>query len=161
MIVIGVGGYNATNAPGQGVKTFALGSCVAVVLLNPATRAVGMVHVALPSSAISPAKAMENPGYFADTGIPALLRQMTSQYGVMPNSTQLIVKMAGGANVMDPNQTFMIGKRNISAVLEVLARYGLKPVAADVGGEKSRTVSVFVDSGEVLLSSCGRQDWTI
>ena len=75
-IILGVGDYGASNQIGEEVKTFALGSCVSVVLLDPKTRTVGMVHVALPESVINKAKSIEKPGYFADTGIPALLSEM-------------------------------------------------------------------------------------
>ena len=55
-IVLGIGGIGATNTKGSSLKTYALGSCIAVVILDPQTRTVGMVHVALPDSSIKPEK---------------------------------------------------------------------------------------------------------
>ena len=92
-IVIGVGGLGASNTRGTTIKTYALGSCVAVVLLDPQTRTVGMVHVALPDSTIRPEKVASLPGYFADTGIPALLQEMRKCGTRGPQG--LIVKLAG------------------------------------------------------------------
>ncbi len=40
-IILGVGDYGASNSPEDEVKTFALGSCVSVIMLDPATRTVG------------------------------------------------------------------------------------------------------------------------
>ncbi|MBD3166806.1 chemotaxis protein CheD, partial [bacterium] len=53
VIYIGVGEYGATNKPGEVIKTLGLGSCVAVILLAPKQRAIGLVHVALPDSTIN------------------------------------------------------------------------------------------------------------
>ena len=102
------------------------------------------------------------PGYFADTGIVALIRHMQAIGCKGPGPGQgFTVKLAGGANVMDTNDTFMIGKRNILAAKKILWRYGLAPLAEDVGGSISRTVSVMVNTGEVILSSPGRGDWLL
>jgi len=159
-IMIGVGEFGGTNTAGESVKTMALGSCVAVILLHAPTRTVGMVHVALPESKVNPDRAKERPGYFADTGIPALLKLMAQKSG---NATGkgYIVKLAGGAKVMDPNNLFNIGDRNIAAVKKNLWQYGLGPAALDVGGQISRTVAVHVDTGKIIISSPGRNDWEI
>ena len=160
LIVLGIGDFGASNTQGATVKTYALGSCVAVVLLHPPTRTVGMVHIALPESSINPAKVKERPGYFADTGLPLLLREM-AKFGCDPRGKGLYVKLAGGASIMDQNETFNIGKRNVLAVKKILWSFGLGAVAEDVGGNYSRTVSVSVNTGQVILTSPGRPDWKL
>jgi len=159
-VILGVGEFGASRTAGDIVKTFALGSCVAVILMCPKTRTVGMVHVALPESKINLEKVKTRPGYFADTGIPALLKQMADM-GCDPRGRGFIVKLAGGAKIMDPNNTFNIGKRNALAIKKVLWKYALGPVAEDIGSTYSRTVSVSVSSGEVILSSPGRGEWKL
>ena len=159
-MVLGVGDLGACNDQDSEIKTYALGSCVAVILLDPKTRTVGMVHVALPESKINPAKVKERPGYFADTGIPILLDEM-AKLGCQPRGKGLIVKLAGGASIMDHNDTFNIGKRNLLAVKKILWSYSMGPRSEDVGGTFSRTVSVSVKTGEVILSSPGRPNWKI
>jgi len=159
-IILGVGDYGASNSPGEDVKTFALGSCVSVVLLDPKTRTVGMVHVALPESSINQAKSREKPGYFADTGIPALLAAMV-KFGCNPKGKGMVVKLCGGANVMDTNDTFQIGKRNALSIKKILWKYGMGAVSEDLGGNFSRTVTVSVDTGEIILSSPGRPNWKL
>lgn len=158
-LILGVGDYGAINKQGDVIKTFALGSCVAVILLDPKTKTIGMAHVALPDSKISPERVKERPGYFADTGIPVLIERMKS-LGV-GKARGLIVKLAGGACVMDPNSTFNIGKRNILAIRKCLWKYGMGAVAEDVGGNISRTVSVSVDTGKVVIASLGKDNWSI
>lgn len=159
-VILGVGDYGASKNPGDEVKTYALGSCVSVILLDPKTRTVGMVHVALPDSSINKAKAAEKPGYFADTGIPALLAEM-AKLGCHKKGRGMVVKLCGGANVMDTNDTFQIGKRNALAIKKILWSYGMGAVAEDLGENFSRTVSISVEAGQVTLSSPGRPNWQL
>jgi chemotaxis protein CheD len=159
-IILGVGDFGASNHAGEVVKTFALGSCVSVIMLDPKTRTIGMVHVALPDSSINKVKAHEKPGYFADTGIPALLQQMT-RFGCHKRGKGMVVKLCGGANVMDTNDTFKIGKRNALAIKKILWSFGMGAVSEDLGGNFSRTVTISVETGQVTLSSPGRPSWQL
>ncbi|MEE9255928.1 MAG: chemotaxis protein CheD [bacterium] len=159
-LILGIGDYGASNKPGSYVKTLALGSCIAVVLLDSKTHTVGMVHVALPEAKISPDKAASKPGYFADTGIPILLKQMAA-LGCNANGKGLLVKLAGGAQILDPSGVFNIGKRNLLAVKKFLWKHRLGAVAEDVGGTISRTVTVEIDTGKVTINSAGRGSWVI
>lgn len=159
-LILGIGDFGASKTPGTQVKTYALGSCVALVVLDPKTRTVGMIHIALPDSNINPQKVKERPGYFADTGIPKLLQEMTRCSG-NSNLRSMVVKLAGGAAIMDPNDTFNIGKRNVLAAKKILWAHGMGPVAEDVGGNFSRTVSVAVNTGEICISCPGRGQWKI
>jgi len=156
---VGVGEMRTSNRPGDVLRSYGLGSCIGLVMLSPNKRAVGMVHVALPDSKINQQLAKEQPGMFADTGIPFLLEEMVRYGCTVPGD--LIVKMAGGANILDPDSTFEIGKRNILAVKKTLWRYRLGPVAEDVGDFISRTLSVDVDAGMVVLSSPQKGEWQI
>lgn len=158
--ILGVGELGATNIPGETIKTFALGSCIAVILMDPATKCIAMDHIALPDSAVSPERAQEKPGHFADTGIPALLDEI-KKFGSRGDGRGFIVKLVGGATVMDPNNTFNIGKRNALAIKKILWSFGMGAAVEDVGGQISRTVEVDVREGKVKISSPGRADWEI
>jgi chemotaxis protein CheD len=158
--MLGIGEIGATVTPGGVIRTMALGSCVALLILDRKTRCVAMDHIALPDSAVSPDRAESLPGYFADTGVPALLKLIEKTAGGYSKGN-LIVKLTGGANVADPNNTFNIGKRNVLAIKKILWGYGLGPVAEDVGGFHSRTVTLERDSGKIILSSPGRPNWQI
>jgi chemotaxis protein CheD len=159
-VILGVGELGASREPGSVIKTFALGSCIAVVLFSPVTRSAGMVHVALPDSLTNPEKARERPGYFADTGIPPLLREMAA-LGNRPEGKGLTVKLIGGASIMDNNGVFNIGKRNLLAIKKILWGHGLGAIAEDVGGNYSRTVTVDVATGTVSVSCPGRGQWQV
>ncbi|PIE23084.1 MAG: chemotaxis protein CheD [Planctomycetota bacterium] len=157
---LGVGDLGATRQAGTGLKTYALGSCVALMLLDPKTHCVSMAHVALPESSIGPERAKQYPGHFADTAVPALLQAM-KRSGACGEHRRYIVKIVGGANVADPKNTFNIGKRNALAIRKALWAQGMGPSAEDIGGSLSRTVSLEVDTGIVFVSSPGRPDWRV
>lgn len=159
-IILGVGDMGATNTPGEAIRTIGLGSCVAVIIMDPKTRCIAMDHVALPESTTSPERALVKPGHFADTGIPALLKLM-AQKGSSENGAGKIVKLVGGASVMDPNNTFNIGKRNILAIKKILWQLGMGAIAEDIGGQISRTVEVDVNTGRVIIQSPAREQWEI
>ncbi len=160
VVVLGIGGLGASKEAGAVLKTFALGSCIAVVFFCPTTRSAGMVHVALPDSHINLEKARELPGYFADTGIPPLLREM-ARLSNRIGGKGLRVKLIGGASIMDDSGVFNIGKRNLLAIKKILWAHGLGAIAEDVGGNYSRTVSVDVATGEVTVFCPGRGQWQV
>jgi len=161
-IVLGVGDLAATVKAGAILKTYALGSCVALMILDKRTRCVSMAHVVLPESRISPEKVAKLPGYFADTATQALFDAMKKETGgILSPPSDLIVKMCGGANVVDDENTFNIGKRNALAIKKDLWKYGLAPRSDDTGGNFSRTVTLYQANGVVEISSPNKENWKI
>ena len=149
-IDIGIGQLEVSSRPEDELKTYALGSCVAVVIWDKVHKVGGMVHVALPESSINMEKASTQPGYFAHTGIEELLKKFRAKGGDPRTS---VTKITGGSRIMDENNTFDIGRRNILAVKRYLWKYRMGVVNEDTGGKISRTVSLYVDSGKVSLSN--------
>ncbi len=151
---VGIGKMAVSKTPGDLIKTMALGSCVGVMLYDPKIKAAGLLHIALPDSKVAKNKGQNRPCRYADTGIPLLLRGM-SKLGC-GRGRSLIVKIAGGANVLDPYDTFNIGKRNTLAIKKILWKNSLILKAEDVGGSISRTATIEVNTGRIILSSPGR-----
>jgi chemotaxis protein CheD len=151
---LGVGELGASATPGDVLKTMALGSCIAVILHEPTFPCAGMVHVALPDSQIHPARAEALPGYFADTGIPALLREMATHGGHCPPASYT-VKLVGGSNVMDARGKFRVGERNAEAIRAILRQRGMNVAATETGGTISRTVHLDVATGAVRVLTPG------
>ena len=147
-VVVGVADCRVTKDAAASIVTYALGSCIAVAIHDPVTRVGGMLHLMLPESSLDTVKAERNPYMFADTGIPALFRQA---YAAGAEKKRLIVRIAGGAQVMDDNGTFNIGKRNCLTVKKVLWKAGVMIHAESTGGRDSRTVRLEVDSGRFLM----------
>jgi len=149
-VVVGVGDMSASNNPAITLSTYALGSCVAVLLYDPASQAGALLHLMLPESKLSPEKALAQPAMFADTGLPMTLR---SFQGVRGDLTRVRIFLAGGASVFCTNDTFKIGERNLRATTGLLSRYGLRAHHAAVGGTINRTVHLNLGTGAVTLKT--------
>lgn len=160
VVLLGIGDYGATNDMNVEIKTMALGSCVTVILLDPQSKTAGMVHIALPDSNLQCARREFKPGYFADTAIPALLAEM-KKFGSYGRMQDMYIKLAGGARVIKGEGVLDIGRRNIEAIKQILLDNKVRPIAHDIGGVISRTVTVEVKTGIVRLSCPGRDDWFI
>lgn len=154
-VVVGIADCQISNVPDQVLVTYALGSCIAVAIHDPVAGVGGLLHYMLPESSIDPAKADERPYMFADTGIPLLFRR-AYQHGA--DKRRLVVRVAGGAQVMDPQGVFNIGKRNYLALRKILWKAGVLLQAEHVGGTSSRTVSLEVGTGRFWLRGPGSED---
>ena len=93
---VGIGDVTVSGGEKE-IKTYALGSCVALVVWDSMLKVGGMVHVALPESEINPEKARDKPGYFADTGLPVLFAELKK---IGANRKTCWVKMIGGASIL-------------------------------------------------------------
>ncbi len=74
-IVVGVADCRVSAAPCDEVATYALGSCIGLVVYDPQARVGGLLHFMLPDSAIA-TQGERNPYKFADTGIPRLIEEV-------------------------------------------------------------------------------------
>jgi chemotaxis protein CheD len=158
-IYIGVGECKASKSLNDTLKTKALGSCVAVIMLDPLNRSIGLLHAALPDSSINKNKLIERPGMFVDSGIPLLIKEMM-KLGY-DGKSRMIVKLAGGASIMDHNQIFNIGKRNLHTARKVLWAHKMGAMAEDVGGTISRIVTIETKTGKVTLTSPCLESWNL
>ncbi|HEX4773877.1 MAG TPA: chemotaxis protein CheD [Bryobacteraceae bacterium] len=152
VIVVGIGDCRVSNNPEDVLVTYALGSCVAVIIHDPTLGLGGLLHFMLPDSGMDTAKAERNPYMFADTGVPLLFR---SAYQLGSDKKSLQVTIAGGAQILDAPGTFNIGKRNYLALRKIFWKAGVLVHAEHVGGIVSRTVRLEVKSGKVMLREAG------
>jgi chemotaxis protein CheD len=151
-VVVGIGEGGISRDPDSALVTYALGSCIAVMLYDPVAKVGGMVHYMLPESSMSAEKSQARPCMFADTGIPHVLRATLAQGA---DKRRLIIFAAGGAQVMDDNGVFNIGKRNCLALRKALWKSGLVTHAEETGGTQARTVRMEVGTGRVWLHTPG------
>ena len=154
-LVVGMADCQVSRSGDDVLLTYALGSCIAVAIHDSVAGVGGLLHYMLPESSISPAKASENPYMFADTGIPLLFRQAYQQGA---EKRRLVVRVAGGAQVMDKEGVFNIGKRNYLALRKILWKAGVLLQGEDVGGNISRTVRLEVGNGRFWLRSSGQEE---
>jgi len=154
-VVVGVADCRISANPEAVLVTYALGSCIAVMIHDPVAGVGGLLHFMLPESGLDRVKAQQNPFMFADTGIPRLFH---GAYEQGADKRRLMVWVAGGAQVMDPAGVFNIGKRNHLAMRKILWKAGVLVHSEEVGGVISRTVRLEVGSGRVLLRGAGEDE---
>ncbi len=159
MRILGIGDMAATQAKGEGLKTLALGSSVALTLYDPESAAAGMAHVALPSSQLDPKLGAKMPGYFADTAVPALLRLFMNLENVSLKRT--LVKLTGAACLPNAHSDMDIGWRTAQALTARLADQGLTVAAQDLGKTMNRSVSMEIGDGSLLIYAPGRGMWSL
>jgi len=152
-IVIGMADCGIAADARSRLVTYALGSCIGLALYDPVAAVGGLLHFMLPDSTQFPGKATENPYKFADTGIPLMLDRLCAQGA---SKKRLIVYMAGGAQILDSEGVFEIGKRNCLAARRVLWKHGLLLAGEAVGGMDFRTVTLEVATGRFMLDEAGR-----
>jgi chemotaxis protein CheD len=150
VVTVGIGEVGVTADRAAVLITHGLGSCIAVMAYDVRRRIGGMLHFQLPSSALAPERAAESPGAFADTGIPLLFEKM---YALGSRKEDIVVKAAGGGNFHDDNGTFDIGKRNHTMMRKIFWRAQVLVSAEDIGGCKSRTARLYLDTGQVTIQS--------
>ncbi|MDR3698570.1 MAG: chemotaxis protein CheD [Candidatus Sulfopaludibacter sp.] len=153
-VVVGIADCRVGSVPGQVLVTYALGSCIGLAVYDPAVEVGGLLHFMLPDSTIDSARGRENPYMFADTGIPLLLQTV---YGQGASKRRLVAQAVGGAQMMDPQNLFEIGKRNYQALRRILWKAGVLLQSEAVGGMQSRTVRLEIGTGRVWLQEGGRQ----
>ena len=132
--------------------TYALGSCIAVVIYDPVVRVGGLLHLMLPDSALDRKKALETPAMFADTGIPLLFK---SCYQLGAEKKRMKVKIAGGASILNDANYFRIGQKNITAVRKIFWKNGVLIDAEDTGANCNRTVRLQITDGKCYVKTSG------
>jgi chemotaxis protein CheD len=143
-----------TDHPHTTLVTYALGSCIALIVHDPIAQVGGLLHFMLPQPT-DPVKARVNPFMFATTGIP-LLFQRAIDLGA--RRQRMVVHAAGGAQMMDQQGVFSIGRRNCQAMREILANAGISLESESTGGARFRTVRLEVGSGRVWLRGGNMED---
>ncbi|MGA2175399.1 MAG: chemotaxis protein CheD [Verrucomicrobiota bacterium] len=157
-LVVGVGGLAVSNNQAMILTTYSLGSCLGVTIYDPVRRAGGLLHAMLPDSSINTSKASEQPAMFVDTGMGALFR---AAYALKAEKRRLQICVAGGAQFLDQTGVFNIGQRNYACLIQLLDQHGLSIDAKDVGGLVSRTLHLYLSTGEVRLKISGQSTETI
>ncbi len=149
-VVVGIADLKVSNKPSDVLITYALGSCVAVVIYDPVVKVGGLLHYMLPDSSLDADKARGNPPMFADTGIQLLFR---SCYAFGADKRRIITKVAGGASILDNTNYFRIGEKNVMALRKIFWRNKVFIEAEDTGSNYNRTVFLNIADGKVMVKN--------
>lgn len=154
---MGIADLIATDRPHETITTFALGSCLGVTCYDSVNRVGGLLHAMLPDSTQRSRDEL-NPAMYLDTGIRSLLHSVI-ELGGDPKHSEF--KVFGGACVNASSDFFNIGKRNVEAMAAISHELDLKVVYWHVGGGANRTITLFLDNGEILVRMPNRREITL
>ncbi|MBI4026139.1 MAG: chemotaxis protein CheD [Verrucomicrobia bacterium] len=157
-VVVSAATMMVTADASLALVTHPLGACLAIAIYDPLTRVAGLLHAMLPDSATDPAKAEETPAMFVDTGLPAMLQTATDQGADL---SHVVLKVVGGAALLDDAAPFAIGRRNYESLLKAISHYNLRISAEKVGDQVSRSARLDVETGILTVVTPGEEDLTI
>ena len=152
-VTVGVSDMKVCDDPESVLVTYSLGSCIGIAIYDTVVRVGGLLHFMLPESNLDLNKAKKNPFMFADTGIPALFK---AAYKLGAKKQRMKVIVAGGAQVLDQQGFFNIGKRNDMAVRKIFHRNNVFIDYRDVGGNINRTIRLAINNGEISMKVSGQ-----
>lgn len=151
-LIVGISDIKVSNNAQDILITYALGSCIGIVVFDPIAKVGGMLHYMLPDSNLDQNKAKENPAMFADTGIPLLFKTC---YKLGAEKKRMLVKVAGGASILDDTNYFRIGQKNIMAMRKIFWKNNVMIEKEDTGANYNRTLRLEMSTGKVFVRSSG------
>ncbi len=156
-----LGHLTVSTNPAEVLGVYGLGSCVAVIMYDPAAIVGGVLHALLPTKPRTTSSLSTLPTKFVDQGIHKLLTELCAAGAETARSQ---VYLCGGAKVVagtNYNEIFNIGQRNIEAAQKILQEKGLKIDATAVGGNKGRTVKLHILNGRLTVKALGEAEHTL
>jgi len=153
LITIGVGEFAIYEDINESIITYALGSCIALIIWCPVSKKTAMAHIVLPKlNRVEQYNYLQTkPSYFADVIVPKLLNEFLGTKDCQKDKLQVL--LAGGAISKNELDVFQVGERNTNMIKFLLSQYGIIPNKLEVGGTRSRTVEIKVINGEVQIKS--------
>ncbi len=152
--VVGIGQLVISQDPSETIVTYGLGSCLGVTAYDRLARVGGLVHVQLPLTPAQTDEAERWPAKFVESGVALLFREM---YAKGARKERVELRVAGGARTTGESvdEVFEIGRRNVVALKKVLWQNGVMIRAHDLAGTTSRTLSIRIEDGMVVLATPG------
>ncbi|HEY4280308.1 MAG TPA: chemotaxis protein CheD [Conexibacter sp.] len=149
-----MGELAVSATPGDELLSIGLGSCIGVAVVDRARHVAALAHVMLPDAAADPSGP---PGKYADRAIPALVAA-AEQHGA--RRVRLEAVLVGGAQMfaVGIGSTLDIGARNATAVKAALQRARIPVRAAEVGGNRGRTMRLLVGAMTVTVKEAGGRE---
>lgn len=141
------GEMKLSDSPRDVLVAHSLGSCLGIAIHDPVLGISGLLHLLLPRPGDN-GTSNDNPYLYATTGIPRLFK---AAYTMGARKENIVVKMAGGAMVLDERDSFDIGKRNCIIARKIFWKNGILISGEDVGGTMWRSLDLEVGSGRLWI----------
>lgn len=145
--IVGIAQLAICHSPHK-LTCLGLGSCVAVIMHDPAMKIGGIVHVLLPKAPNN----CDREEKYADTGTRKLFRELTT-HGA--NKERLLAKLVGGAQMFTALDLSIanIGRENGFMARKVLGELRVKIVAEDLYGHRGRNITLDPANGFVTVQT--------
>ena len=147
-VKVSIGEFRVAGA-GEQLVIHGLGSCVALLLHDPAVKLSALGHFLLPEAPAN--RPAVPPARFATTAVPAMVEELR---GCGAADERLLAKVAGAAQMFQyehKSEAEGIGARNLRATLEALERLQIEVAGSDTGGSYGRTVVVDAATGRMEI----------
>jgi len=154
-VVVGISDMKISNNINEILITYSLGSCLGLVIHDPSAHIAGILHCMLPLSKIDLQKAQTTPCMFVDTGVPLLFKE---SYRLGAEKSRIRVIAIGCSSLLDEKGFFRIGERNYAILRKLLWKNNILIEKQDIGGTESRTVSIEVATGKIIVCSKGQEN---
>jgi len=139
-------GCLATGSKNGIIRTSPLGSCVAVIAYDKASKNGGIAHIMLPGKLPTKYKAEENK--YAENAIENLLDALKR---LGSNKANIEICLVGGANVLrKENDT--TADNLIFSIFEIMEQKKLSIKRISIGGYERRTAKLCLHSGSVTFT---------
>lgn len=145
--LVGIAQMVVLKAP-ERICCMGLGSCVAVFLYDATTKTGGVAHILLPKAP----QGTKMVNKYADSAIGKLFEELLVK-GVRKERVR--AKLVGGAQ-MFPNLNIKvtdIGRQNVDEAKRALRSLGITVVAEDTLGNRGRSATFDLETGEVSIST--------
>ncbi len=147
-IIVRISDMAVSNLPGSSIVTYALGSCLCLVLYDKKLKLAGMLHSLLPEGKEKSLLPDFNALKYVDTAVPLLFKEC---YKLGATKQSLKVYAFGCATIRDAANVMNIGDRNFATLQKILWKNNVFLEQEFVGGSVSRTVEIQIDDGLILL----------
>lgn len=152
-ISVSLGEIVVTKDTEVSLACYGLGSCICVCSYDPDSRVAGMAHIVLPESHRH--EHDKNATKYADIAVPALIEEMLD---LGADRSRIVIKLAGGSQMIQSieyTDALDVGSRNLAMTEKALKAEGFCVSGSDTGGNRGRSVWMFVESGKVMVRKIG------
>ena len=151
--MVRMGELAASAVAGDVLVSLGLGSCIGLALVDRRAGIAGLAHVVLPSSG---GHAAPGSFKFADKAVPELIDRVVAEGA---RKQMLDAVLVGGASMFTVSSASLeVGQRNEAAVRDQLSAARIPIVATETGGDRGRTIRVFVGARKVTVREAGGAD---
>lgn len=150
-ITVGISDMQISRSTGDVLITHSLGSCLGLSAWDSRFRIGGLIHCLLPRSDSPDVK---NPFMYVNVGVPMMIRKLVA-LGCKKGT--LVFRAAGCGRMLHIQNQFDTGSQNLAVLEALFHKNGVSLAARDVGGSIPRTMSLDMETGQVRISSQGKE----